>query len=411
MSDSLLFSFTKEKLIKIEPPKIQRDTYRDAKEKGLILLVSYGGSKVFYLYKKINNKVYRVKIGDFPDLSIAEAREKAAELKNSITKGNNQKTSYSNPFDKMTFKELFDKYINDYAKHNTKCWKETISEMDRRAKHLYDRKIHTIKKEDIYKIFNDTTLKVSKIRANRFLGGLSPIFNKAIEWGWEGINPAAGIKKHKEKSRDRYLKSEEIPRFFAALDEEKNELIKDFILMSLYTGARKSNVLSMDWKNTSFDDKTWYIADTKNGDPQLVPLVDEAMAILERRKAESISEWVFPSKNSKSGHLKEPKKVWRAILQRAGIKDFRLHDLRRTMGSWMARTGASQYVIGKSLNHKSPNSTAIYARLGIDPVREFMGKASGAINQVRKNDDDYKYEQKELENPLNDFVVNSNLCV
>lgn len=94
-----------------------------------------------------------------------------------------------------------------------------------------------------------------------------------------------------------------------------------------------------------------------------------------RRKVNNDSEWVFPSETSASGHLQEPKKVWARILERAEIKDLRIHDLRRTLGSWMAHTGASQYIIGKGLNHKNPQSTAVYARLSIDPVRESVNKA------------------------------------
>ena len=70
--------------------------------------------------------------------------------------------------------------------------------------------------------------------------------------------------------------------------------------------------------------------------------------------------------NSKSGHLEDPKRAWNKIRKKANLKNFRLHDLRRTRGSWMAIAGASQYVIGKALNHKSHKSTAIYARLSLD---------------------------------------------
>ena len=64
----------------------------------------------------------------------------------------------------------------------------------------------------------------------------------------------------------------------------------------------------------------------------------------------------------------EPKLGWKRILERAEIKDLRLHDLRRTLGSWQAATGANSYMIGRTLGHKDSQSTAIYARLNIDPV-------------------------------------------
>ncbi len=87
MTNSL--NFTKDNLLKIEQPTTGRDTYKDTKEKGLILIVSYGGSKIFYLYKLVDGKPTRIKIVSFPDLSVAEAREKVLELKNQIAKGYN----------------------------------------------------------------------------------------------------------------------------------------------------------------------------------------------------------------------------------------------------------------------------------------------------------------------------------
>jgi integrase len=57
----------------------------------------------------------------------------------------------------------------------------------------------------------------------------------------------------------------------------------------------------------------------------------------------------------------------------------RLHDLRRTLGSWQAATGANSYIIGKSLGHKSQQAIAVYARLNLDPVRDSMGKAVKAM--------------------------------
>ena len=89
--------------------------------------------------------------------------------------------------------------------------------MDRKAKHLYNMKLSDITRDEMNKLFNKITDKTGKGGANRFLDRLRAVFNKAIEWGWEGSNPTANIKKHKQKSRDRYLTSEELPNFFEAL--------------------------------------------------------------------------------------------------------------------------------------------------------------------------------------------------
>jgi integrase len=107
-------------------------------------------------------------------------------------------------------------------------------------------------------------------------------------------------------------------------------------------------------------------------------LVPEALTILEQRKAEASGPWVFPGPGV-TGHLVEPKKAWKRILTRAGIEDLRLHDLRRSLGSWQAATGANLSIIGKTLDHKNVSTTAIYARLNLDPVRASMEQATQAM--------------------------------
>lgn len=80
----------------------------------------------------------------------------------------------------------------------------------------------------------------------------------------EGANPTQRIKKFKEKSRDRFLHPDELPRFFESLDMEENEAIREYVCISLFTGVRKSNVLAMRWKNVHLDRREWLIPETKN---------------------------------------------------------------------------------------------------------------------------------------------------
>ncbi len=77
--------------------------------------------------------------------------------------------------------------------------------------------------------------------------------------------------------------------------------------------------------------------------------------------------------------MTEPKNGWKHILEQAGLDDLCIHDLRRTLGSWQAKTGASLAIIGKSLNHKSTQTTAIHARLDLDPVRQSVNTATSAM--------------------------------
>jgi integrase len=136
-------------------------------------------------------------------------------------------------------------------------------------------------------------------------------------------------------------------------------------------------VLAMRWQDVNLQAATWRIPETKNDEPQVVALVPEAIEVLRERKPQR-DGYVF-SAPSKTGYMTPPKKRWRALLKRAELKDLRVHDLRRSLGSWQAISGASLAIIGKSLGHKSPDATMIYARLHLDPVRASVATATSAM--------------------------------
>ena len=384
-------NFTKAALLKAPlPPKGKLNYYKDLREAGLELIASSGGARTFYLYRKINGKAERIKLGKFPDLSVENARKAAQKNKGLIASGINPNEEKRRVRDEHTFKALFDEYMERYSKIHKKSWQYDINEVNKHLSHWFNRKISSITKDEVSRLHAKIGKNSGIYQANRILERIRGIFNKAIEWGWQGTNPATGIKKFKEQSRDRFLNAEEMPHFLKSLDMEENSTARDFFKVLLFTGVRKSNALTMRWEQVCFKQKTWRIPETKNGEPLTIPLNDYVISILKQHRDTSHCEWVFEGKG-KTGHLNDPKKAWKRILERAEIKDLRMHDLRRTFGSWQAALGANSYVIGKSLGHKSQQSTAIYARLNLDPVRESTNKAVDAM--LLKS-----YETKETSN-------------
>jgi integrase len=198
-----------------------------------------------------------------------------------------------------------------------------------------------------------------------------------IRWELEGMNPAIGIEKLNEKKRDRFISKDELPRFMEVLENEPNRDRGYFFLVCLYTGARKGNVQSIRWEDVDFSINEWRIPDTKNGEPVRVPLIGHALDILtDRIHLKESSPWVFPSSDSsKSRHIQEPKTALKRILERAGPENLHIHDLRRTLAGYQAIAGTSLTIIGTSLGHKSPQSTAFYARLSNDCVRASVDSA------------------------------------
>jgi integrase len=382
-------NFTKAALLKAPAAKRGvKDYYYDEREKGLLLAVTPAGTKTFYLYKRIEGRPERLLLGRFPDISIENARKLATAAKGDIASGANPQKDKRAIRDEMTFGVLFTEYLEKYSKVHKRSWAYDEREVNKFLSRWFKRKISSFDRAEIERLHAKIGKDNGLYQANRLLERIRSIFNKAIEWGWQGQNPAVGIKKFKEQSRDRFLQPDELPHFFAALANEPNAAARDFLMISLLTGARKSNTLAMCWRDINFAAATWRIEQTKNGDTQTIHLPKEAMDILTARKLVSESPWVFEG-SGKSGHLADPKKAWERILTEAGIENLRIHDLRRTLGSYQAATGANGYIIGKSLGHRSQQSNAIYARLNLDPVRESVNKATEAMfKDVRKPTDE-----------------------
>ena len=208
------------------------------------------------------------------------------------------------------------------------------------------------------------------------------LLRRLYNWAKIGHNPAGAgaVTMFRETTRDRFVQPGELPALFKAInDEQTNPLIRDFLKVALYTGARRSNVAAMREDEINADAATWTVPGlkSKSGESMILYLSAEAMAIIEQRMGHE-SGFIFPGRG-KSGHFMEPKATWKDILTRAGLKNLHLHDLRRTLGSFQAAIGSSLRVIGRSLGHRSTSATAIYARVNLDPVRESVNAATAAI--------------------------------
>ena len=374
----------------LEIPKgADRATLHDAKVPGLQLVLREAGGRDFYLYKRVPNKgPKRLHVGGYPEVSIDQARRLAAALLADIANGIDPSEQRRKVRAEGTLEALFQHYRDTHAKLHKKTWEDDEAQFDRYLDDWRNRKVSSITESAVAELHRKTGSTAGPYAANRLLALLSAMFNHA-----KLPNPAAGVRKFKEKQRDRFLQADELPRFFAALDAEPNETIRDFIYACLFTGARRGNVQAMRFDEVNVKAGTWRIPDTKAGEPQTVHLSAAALEIIERRRGELAEaearraakeqreprpvEWVFPGRSS--GHLQEPKAAWAEILKRANITDLRIHDLRRTLGSWQAATGASLPVIGKSLGHKNVATTAIYSRLDLSPVKVSVNTATDAM--------------------------------
>jgi integrase len=373
------FPFTEAKIAALPSPEAGRAIYRDERTPGLALRVFATGRRVYYAERKVEGRPERVTLGTWPTLTVEGARKATQDLAGRIARGENPAALRREQRQERTFGATFDLYLEKWVRARGKPERNPASYFRRWLSRWADRKLSTITRQEARALHEEIANATSGANANRVMVAAHAVFNWARRQElFDGEPPTSTIDRYPERARDRFLQPDELPKFFAALKEEPEDT-RDFFLLALLTGARRANVLAMRWDEINRSAATWRIPVTKSGDSHIIPLVPEAMQILDHRaNAAGDSLWVFPSA-SKSGHLEDPKRAWQRIRERTGLLDLRIHDLRRTLGSWQAATGASLPIIGKTLAHRNVSTTAIYARLNTDPVREAMGKATTAM--------------------------------
>ena len=210
--------------------------------------------------------------------------------------------------------------------------------------------------------------------ANRTIELISKMFELGKRWRFvleERANPAKGIEHFKEHKRDRWVTPDELPRLAQAIDQEVNLYARYALWLYLLTGVRKMELLTAKWEYIDWERRELRIPQTKGGRVLYLPLTEAALTLLRNIPQLQGNPFVLPG--AKEGkHLVNISKPWRRVRKAAGIPDVRLHDLRRTVGSWLAQAGNSLHLIGRILNHSTQSTTAVYARFAQDHVRQAL---------------------------------------
>lgn len=236
---------------------------------------------------------------------------------------------------------------------------------ERKANLLNWRELAEERIETLVALKNKTE-RLGSYSANSTIQLLKAVVNCGIKFkSYSGENPFNGITLYKEQKRRRFLTDAEAANLFSVLDSLDGD-IRYLVMILLLTGSRKMNVLSMRWDEINWDTLTWLIPETKNGEEQLVPLgPEERKILLARRDANSRlskpSAFVFPGDGA-SGHLRFPQKSWGTIRRLSKLKDFTMHDLRRSLAAKMASSNVNLAIVKGVMGHKDIKTTiSVYA--------------------------------------------------
>jgi integrase len=395
------FNFIKTKLDGLAfDPNVgkSKNYYADEKINGLVLELTPKNLKTFQVYKKINGKPVRVKLGRYPDMTIDQARRiaqgKLSEMAEGINPNQAKKTA---KIKGITLKEVFNDYLK--AKKNLKAG--TVYDYTRTVEYYFkdwqDKPLVSITRDMVERKHSQIG-ETAKAPANKSMRVLRALFNFAAQ-KYEDENGKALFPDNPVKRisgtdawfdiprRTRHVKEYELKPFFEAItalkpdDGEVWQHAKSFLLITLFTGCRREEGLSLKWSNIDFKLKTLTMDDTKNSQIHVLPLSDFLFDLLaeHRKNTAGISDYVFASKRSKSGHIVNPQRHIDKIIERTGI-EFSDHDLRRTFTTTADALDFSLPRIKRLINHSEKSDVTMgYIMRNVEQLRAPMQQITDYI--------------------------------
>ncbi len=196
----------------------------------------------------------------------------------------------------------------------------------------------------------------------------------AKDWEWLAESPAPKIKRIKvENERDRFLSDNELKRLLEAV--APHEDLSLFVYLALSTGARAGELLGLEWSQVDIKRRTITLraGETKNKDARVLPIVEPALSMLRQRVRRLDSPLVFPGHRHPSRPI-NLRKPWEQALARAGIENFKIHDMRHSAASWLAQQGVSMVAIAALLGHRTLQMTKRYSHLANEHLQEVATK-------------------------------------
>jgi integrase len=371
-------------------PKEKNFFIWDSEIKGFGCQILKGGKKtyVFYYYSPVTKKKAYVKIGCHGNITVDEARTKAKKLSSSVAHDvdprEEKKEKLAEEKQSLLFGHFFEIFKEKYM---------AIEYKDGGRRNMSFANVHILPKfyhkelgemtsKDIKQFLEALSHKTTT--ANRCFALLSTMFKKAEDWEYlpPKSNPCTGVEKYKENKKQRFLSRSELLKLEESLAQQEREQKRSYytvnaLRLALYIGCRKSNILKLKWENVHLKEHYVFLPDTKVGEGAC-PLNKKAYDLLVSIKRQEGNPYVFPGRVP-GKRLKEIKTAWRQILKRAGIKDFRFHDLRHSFASFYLSQGVDLYTVSKLLGHKNIQTTTRYAHLELEHLKKATNIGAAAF--------------------------------
>lgn len=363
------------------------ETWWDEKEPGFGVRVSgRTGSRKFVVRYRARGKRRRVTLGEYPAMSLREARAKAKAMLGRAALGEDPAAPSR---EGITFGELADRWMAHEAERELA--ESTLSGYGRILKGDIKPKIgsmpaHEVERRDVADVVDAVTARGAPVQASRVLSVIRNVLEYGIGRQVLDENVAKLVSAPKRgRDRNRWLRMEEIKRVWSALEDE-SRVPAAVWRMRLLTGARGKEIKAMRHGDVSGD--TWTIRPEvhKTGKRLELPLSPQARRVLDSLEPFNAgSEWIFPSDRT-DGHLVQTKHLMNRVRDATGLQ-FQSRDLRRTFATQLAKLGVERIVISHLLGHSVREITDVYDRHRYDAemreaVERWGAKLEDAVGEI-----------------------------
>ena len=386
----MLHKLTKAFIDKVPFEESGQVFYRDSLLTGFALRVGKT-AKVYITESKLNGKTIRVSIAKHNVISLDEARNHARSILAEVSFGKNPNDEEKARKAKLvTVIEVLENYIEARGNLNP----ATVRDYRHTFKHYLHDWMHKplveISKDMVETKFRHIG-KTTPSQANKTMRNFRAVVNYAMLKYEDSngdsifkVNPVNRITQlrawYRINRRVTLIKHYDLAAWYESVMNLKNDVIapnretvRDFLLLVLFTGLRRSEAAKLKWSRVDFKDRTLTVVDTKNRTDHTLPLTSFLYDLLEERKTQATTPYVFANELGKGG-LTDPKKQIRNVVNESGVS-FTVHVLRRTFITIAESLDISAYSLKRLLNHKMTNDvTAGYIITDVERLRAPMQK-------------------------------------
>ncbi len=361
----------------------------DSELPGFGVRVMPSGRRFFLVQYRRNGRSRRVMLGMFGPITAEIARKEATRLLGNVRGADGDPaTDRDRERQSITVVELGARFMKEHVA--VRCKPTTQSEYKRSVELFINpffgkQRARTVTPADVAELHGSQSH--IPYQANRTLGVLSKMMSLAEIWGIRErhTNPCEDIGRYPEHKRERFLSAREMKRLGEAMTalEKDRELtihaVAAFRLL-LLTGCRSSEIQKLKWDYVYLEEHELRLPDSKTG-AKTVHLGKAAVAILEKLPRVKNNPYVIVG-HFEGKHLNDMQKPWRRIRKAAGLEDVRIHDLRHTFASGGLLVGEGLPMIGKLLGHSQVQTTARYAHLAADPIKQAATRISERLAEA-----------------------------